>query len=81
MTDLQLEQKIELLKIRLATSLEEYRIKHGLTQVEMGSKCNIIQGKYSRIKNGKFHGITVEFLIKLNLKVDTGFHLIDMKDY
>ena len=81
MTDLHLEQKIERLKIRLATNLEEYRIKHGLTQVEMGNKCNIIQGKYSRIKNGKFHGITVEFLIKLNLKVDTGFHLIDMKDY
>ena len=81
MTNEAIEEKIYSLKVRLATNLEEFRNRNGLTQDQMGQRCDILQGKYSRIKNGKFHGITVEFLIKLNLKVDTGFHLIDLKDY
>jgi transcriptional regulator with XRE-family HTH domain len=76
-----IENKIVSLKTKLATNLEEFRTKHNLTQDQMSKRCDILQGKYSKIKNGKFHGITVEFLIKLNLRVGTGFHLIDLKDY
>ena len=81
MTNDAIDKKILSLKVKLATNLEEFRNRNGLTQEQMGKRCDILQGKYSRIKNGKFHGITVEFLIKLNLKVGTGFHLIDLKDY
>ncbi|MCP4991330.1 MAG: XRE family transcriptional regulator [Colwellia sp.] len=81
MNEQQLEKKIHAMKVTLAASLEQHKQRNGLTQVTMGKLCGINQAKYSRIANGHFHGVTVEFLIKLNLKVGTDFKLLDFAKF
>lgn len=69
-------EKIDTIKMKLATKLCGYRRSNNLTQQQMADKCNISQGKYSKIENGKFESVTIDFLIRVNYLAGTDLKLI-----
>ena len=67
--------KIDSIKTSLATKLAQYRQSRNLSQTQMANLCQISQSKVSKIERGEFDAVSIDFLMRLNFKVDTGFKL------
>lgn len=74
------QPKIDSIKLKLATKLSEYRQSRSLSQTEMAKLCQISQAKVSKIERGEFDSVTIDFLIRLNFRVNTGLKLISLAD-
>jgi len=71
----QTQIKIDSIKTSLATKLAQYRNEKQLNQTQMAEICQISQSKVSKIERGDFEAVTIDFLMRLNFKLDTGFKL------
>lgn len=74
------DETIESIKYKLSITLAKFRNDNGLTQNQMAELCGIAQAKYSQIENGKYQGMKIDYLIRANLKANTGFKLIELAD-
>lgn len=74
------DKQIDNIKYKLSLKLSMYRKRHGLTQQQMSDICNINQAKYSQIENGKYQGMTVDYLIRVNYMAKTSLKLINLAE-
>ena len=74
------QDKIDRLKLKLAMKIKDHKDNLGLTQSEIASQARTTQPRISKILNGEFYSISVEDLIKINLRVGTGLRLIDLAE-
>ncbi len=73
-----IESNISNIKYKLAVKLAETRKSNGLTQKEMAEICKTNQGNYSKIENGRLDSVSIDQLIKMNYRADTGLKLISL---
>ncbi|AUR85411.1 DNA-binding domain protein [Vibrio phage 1.240.O._10N.261.52.F8] len=74
------QDKIDRLKLKLAMKIKEHKDNLGLTQSDIASKARTTQPRVSKILNGDFYSVSVEDLIKINLRVGTGLRIIDLAE-
>ncbi len=72
------ESTIDEIKYKLSLSLATFRKDNELTQNQMASLCGIAQAKYSQIENGKYQGMTIDYLMRANFAAQTDFKIIDL---
>jgi predicted XRE-type DNA-binding protein len=80
MTDEELSRKAMAIKTKLATKLAEHRLKTGMTQQQIADACQIAQSRYSRIEGGHLGNVSIDLLIRMNYKANTGLKLISFAD-
>lgn len=63
------ELKAYKIKSSLMISIVEYKRKHNLTQKQIAKLCDVTQPRVSSIFNARFDVLSIDFLIKIAVKL------------